>query len=423
MKKIIFTICCTVFFAFSMSAQSITLTINNMDPQNVAGVNTLAPVVMDANALSTSFAPHINATWDLTNLYYGPTYTHTFLSGPSPFNYSDTVFYNIHKLDFHYLRLCYTVLQGYIEQGIEVDTQSYHINNDTTQPLIGFTTEQINPLPVAYHILPLPLTYKDTWATNDQYKIAFNVIDTAYSLLSPGVTGYIIETISENDSVVGYGKMRVNRTDTTSGELTKSGYYNTLQVNRTYIQIDSAYLNDTGGVYTRILDSLQFPTYYTYTTDGSGNITDSTSHILHSVFDTVYQQLFYRVGELTPLATATFADAGHNTLTGITVNTNGLSMFNEGIGSIANTDNVSIYPNPVVNNQLFVDITNTSEGAWSYELVNMAGQTVSGNAIASGTNSIHAQVALPRELAAGVYYLRINKDGAQYSVKALDIIK
>lgn len=423
MKKIIFTICCTVFFAFSMSAQ-VTLTDTNMNLTNVAGVSTLAPVVIDASALSVPFAPHLNGTWDLTNLYYGPTFTSTRLSGPAPFSYSDTVFEANFGVRFRYLRLCNTYLQGFIQTGIQVDTQFYHANDDTAQPYISFPNILLNPLPTAYAIMPLPLTYPNTWSANNFYTMNFYVFDTGWGLtINHAEIGYVVETVAEKDSVVGYGKMRVNRTDTVNGALTKSGEMNVLQVNRMFIQTDSTYLTHSGGVYDRILDSLHFPKYYTYTTNDTGAVIDSTLHFRHSTFDTVYQQLFYRRGTLTPLVTATFADAGHSTLSSISVNTDNLSIYPEAIANVSNSDNINIYPNPVANNVLFIDITNAKESSWSYELINTAGQVMSSNTIASGSSNIHSQVTFPTQMAAGVYYLRIKKDGLQYSVKALDIVK
>jgi len=473
MKKSIFTICCTLF-AFSLFAQQPdTLTVENMNLTSVAGVSTIAPVILNGTGIPT-FAPATNAVWDLTNLYYGPTFTTTRLNGPAPYNFSDTVFSSFFKVNFHYLSLSNTYLQGFIQYGIETDTQVIHPYANGSRLNVQFPTLS-NGLSAAYYLLPLPLVYQDSWTATDGYVFNFNVSDS--DLFVYNRPGFLVKSFFDTNRVVGWGKMKVNTTDSVHGSsssLVKSGYINVLQVEEKLTTIDTVSLRDTGVAYNKILDSIGLPKTYTvvgdtsrvidtsiaqvdttlhidtmlhidtvavgqydstytfdstyahdttfaYDTVSTTVVLDSTAHYIHRDTVSTYRQLFYRIGTFTPLVTVVFNDANFDSVLSIRVNTDNLSIFNEGVGNVSAASNIRVYPNPVVNNQVFIDISEAQTGTWSYDLLNISGQVIATNTISSGGGQIHTQISLSHNLAAGVYYLQIKNNGNQVSVKPLEI--
>jgi hypothetical protein len=133
-----------------------------------------------------------------------------------------------------------------------------------------------------------------------------------------------------------------------------------------------------------------------------------------------YSYKFYRAGRLTtPLMQVWYTDGSFTTVSKVWVDTTYISTT-LGVPEITNTNNnITVYPNPVTNRVVNIDIPNAATGVWSCELVNITGQQVaSGNLSVNGN---HAQVFIPASLAPGIYYLRISNNRLPIAVKPLTI--
>lgn len=89
---------------------------------------------------------------------------------------------------------------------------------------------------------------------------------------------------------------------------------------------------------------------------------------------------------------------------------------NTSVGTIANGVDIKTYPNPA-QNVLNIDLKNAVNGNYHLSAYNIAGQVVANEEVAvNGSSSIQLNTSAWK---AGIYIIRLSKDGAQQSVKVL----
>lgn len=93
-----------------------------------------------------------------------------------------------------------------------------------------------------------------------------------------------------------------------------------------------------------------------------------------------------------------------------------LTEKNTSVGSIAGSIEVSTYPNPT-QNVLNIDLKNAQSGTYQLTAYNIAGQVVANEEI-NVNGSATTQISTST-WKAGLYIIRLSKDGAQRSVKVL----
>jgi len=237
----------------------------------------------------------------------------------------------------------------------------------------------------------LPAAYHSVWSSNYQFDVDFQISVALESLThAPGIAR---SYVTEKDSVVGWGQMRVK--DMTGSP---SGYWNVLQVKSEITTADSFFLD--GSSTTPTLSFL---------------LTDLG--LTQGKQTTTYQQNYYRIGEVTPLAQVSFTDATYahpyKAITHVQrLGTTGIGMINEAA--------VKMYPNPVTGGTISVDLPYTT-GCWAYEVINVSGQAIAQASLSP--NNGRANISLPASLPDGIYYVRITNDNKQVIVRSFEVRK
>jgi hypothetical protein len=195
----------------------------------------------------------------------------------------------------------------------------------------------------------------------------------------------------QHDTVIGWGKIRVQ---TKSG--TPSAYMNVLQVRSHVTQSDSFYLNGMP-VDNALLANLML---------SQGMTTQ------------LFTINYYRPGEDTPDVQREYTNAAFAGPATSYVLMNRLPD-GTGVADIADEKGISIYPNPVKNGVVNVNIEKNTSGNWSYELINMIGQVVAAAPVPlQGTK---ATINIGKSNTPGIYYLQLSRNGEKMSVKPLSI--
>ena len=397
MKRII-----TVVLALVASVSSwaqITIDITNASNfSSVVGRDVVYGLNLGSSTLPSLTSAN-NATWDLTNLVYNNALTKpiTRLSALSPYKFGDSVQRTFGAMSFLEQEWNLLTTTGIITYASVMDTQTLFIPRTSLAPDTFAITSQKNALTSGgYTKIPFPLTTGTAWKNNVTYSSYISITDTTNIDTFHNANATVFCHIISSDSVCGWGKMRIKRP---TGDTTQ--YFNVLQVRSTKIEKDSFYIKGAG-----------FPAHLlTLLGITQGNVIKS------------YRTSFYRAGRLTPLARFTFSDSTYSTVIASEIDTN-ISVHGTGVNEIPTAYNdIKIYPNPVVNHTFTVEIPESANGSWSYDIIGINGQVVSSGQLAIDANNNRQQINLPYSIMPGVYYMRIISDGALVSVKALDINK
>ena len=95
-------------------------------------------------------------------------------------------------------------------------------------------------------------------------------------------------------------------------------------------------------------------------------------------------------------------------------------MVSNSVKNVLNNSSVNIYPNPVSDNMLQIDLPAIS-GTWSYELMDIRGRNIASGSLQATGN--HAQLSLPASAAPGIYNIRLDNNGTQYCVRPINVVK
>ena len=341
---------------------------------------------------STSTFPTLTAataaTWDLSTLTDTPVVYYNYFVNPdtSEAQFADSSYNSFSGANYQANVQVGITNTGLVQYGVNVDSETLSATSATIFIPIQHTVFSTPDTMIAF-----PATMSSSWTTN--YISVFNYNVTYVPILS-NTPGAVKSMIMEMDTVVGYGEMRV---PTLSGS--PSAYFHVLQVQVTTRTIDSFSLS---GSYTNPI----LPTLLSELNVTQGDTTYS------------YQQKYYRSGEVTPFATVSYPDNSFSTPTGAT--TDGERLIDNAVANVINKTGVSIYPNPVTNNVVTIELPALS-GAWTYELTDITGRSVATGTLA--TTGAQAQLSLPAGAAPGIYNIRLNNNGKQICVRSLEIAK
>jgi hypothetical protein len=302
----------------------------------------------------------------------------------SPATYADSNSYALGTYAYKGNVLSGITSGGILEYGLDIKSATYNLPTGTPTDSI-YILSQTQTYSSNRTKIALPATMSSTWSSSYNFQVDFNltVAIASYSL----APGYIKSYVTEKDSVIGWGTMRVK---TAAG--TPSGYMNVLQVRTMITTLDSFYVNNAPAS-TTLLSGLGLT---------QGQVVKT------------YEQDFYRVNELTSLAYVQFSDSANTTPTKATTHAQRLSP--NAVTNVVNDANVKVYPNPVSGRTISIEVANAN-GEWKYELINMTGQTIAADAL-HGTNNT---ITLPASVTPGIYYVRIMNNGKQVAVQALDV--
>lgn len=433
MKKSIFTLCCTLFFILPLSvlAQPDTITAQNASISNLGvETDTITTVTMPGAVFPDFSARPFSYTWDMTAMGYSSIHTISHSAGVSPYQYSDSVGYTLGPWNYFVYEDNFYVGDGRrshqqhtdVDQNDtfpRLDTFTFHIVSPPHDSVvhihdtafISFSAQQnwlygpgTNQTLTYHFVMPFPTTLNTTWSSDYHVKHAFTIKDTDPSMHCTSVTGGNSHTryITESNTVIGYGNMKINTVDSDIVHhiLVPSRLYRVLQVKvvKTYHDVISL----ASSIDTRLFDSIGMKSSYT---------------------QKIYEQDFYTTQLMSPLARVIFTDSTMTVVKSAEINVGNLSGIDLNVQILNNDSKTFIYPNPVVNGQLFIELAHTTEGNWSYELSNISGQILGSGLLPINSNNTKAMISLPTNIVPGMYFIQISNNGNRQSATPVLISK
>jgi len=307
----------------------------------------------------------------------------------SPYQFADSNMYNFAGFSYQGNVQSSITSDGIFEYGINIPRTAYSISILTG----GGTDSFIIPAQAMLFTAPrakieFPATYNTSWSSAYQSDLDFQLTylmegDT----LAPGI---VRSYTTEKDSVTGWGKMSIKDA---SGS--PSAFLNVLQVQTMIIHTDSFFLKGIpiSGPLLILL-----------------NVTQGQQ-------DTIYEQNYYRPGEVTALAQVEFRDAAYTQPYKATTLVQQLQDVS--VPGVAGKTDIAIYPNPVTEGVVYIKLP--SSGAWDYELVGEDGRKVLAGSLSAQDNL--AKIVIPATVIPGVYNLQMNSGGKAISTTLLGIVK
>jgi len=380
MKTLLYTLVAS-FLASPSIAQIIITSSPTINPGKIDSCNLPTPAAL---AALPSLAPVLNGSWNIGSTALQPapfTYTYkTKTSGFSAASFSDSMSYELGAAS----GLQYTCWRNVQQTGTGVSILGEEILKRQAKGLGTFTGDPLDslvfsPQVIAYNnslpILKLPATLSSKWAATTPRVVNFMVTIGAVGLSN--APGQHKQIRSHLDSVVGWGKMKVPIAGKGA-----SAWIPVLQVQHRDIAVDSFFLGGSPAP-----DNLLI---------GIG-LTQGQS-------DTVSRTYFYRAGAYRPLVEAVHMAPSHSsTVSKLYMHALDLPEEPNAVPSVSAADDIRVYPNPVRNGKLNIDLRGYAGERWSYTLININGQQIAGGKLSSGNTSI----SLPADLQAGVYWISL----------------
>jgi hypothetical protein len=386
MRNILLLLSGMMLVAQSVSAQ-ITLTSGSY-PTSVIGTDSLK--VTSSSSAFPAVTAMADGVWDMsvvtdtTPVYFAyrvPTVTYQF---------ADSNTYNLGGYIYKGNVQSSITSTGLLEYGLNIQQAGYSLTSITTIPTDSFI---INAQDIVYSSphskVVFPTTYHNSWLSiyKSDFSFQLSLLVGGYSY-APGI---VRTYTTEKDSVIGWGKMRIKDA---SGS--PSPYFSVLQIQTIITTTDSFFLNGTPapGTFLTLLAVLQ------------GQKT------------TTYEQNYYRINEVTPLANIQFRDSTYTTPYKAT--THAQRIETNAVSNVINENGVKVYPNPVSNRIVSIEVPSLG-GVWTYELIDITGKKIMNGLLQTKDNI--ATLVLPSAIMPGIYYLKVNNEGRQVCIKQLEVVK
>jgi len=349
------------------SQAQITLTESSYPaPSAIIGVDSTQKTT--ATSTFPTLTAATSATWDMSTITDTPVvfYNYFVNADTSEAQFADSSYNSFSGQSYQGNVQVGLNSTGLIQYGVNVDSETFVTSGATIFIPIQHTVFSSPDIMLAF-----PATMSSSWTSNYQSDFNFNV---TYVPVYSNTAGVVKSFITEQDTVVGWGEMRV---PTLTGS--PSAYFHVLQVQVTTMTVDSFLI---GGVVppSPVLTALNI-------TEGDTTMT--------------YEQRYYRAGDVTPFARVEYANNTFSTPTSAT--TDGERLVDNAVANVVNATGVNIYPNPVTANVISIDLPALS-GAWTYELTDISGRSIAAGVLT--TNGTHAQLSLPTAAAPGIYNIR-----------------
>ncbi len=388
MNKISCAVICMLLIVSGASAQ-ITLTQSSY-PASVLGTDSLKMTVYaSAFPALTAMAPGL---WDMSIVADSAPLFHVWHLPNSIHDYADSINeYTTGRFNYQGNTECSIDPGGILEYGVIVMGDSIDLSTITGG---GTDTLIISPQNMTYSAprtkIAFPTTYNSKWSSaySSDLTIDLSVAGLSYS----HAPGFIRRYTKQQDTVTGWGKMRVK-----DAVGVPSDSFNVLQVQTIITTVDSFFLN-----------GLPF-----------SNALLTTLSITQGATDTIYQQNYYQSQEIVPLAQVTFADGTYSQARRAVTHVKHMIGTTNTAHPLNNTG-YSVYPNPMSGNILTVSLPYDKKEPVAYLLTDATGKTVNEGLLQPvGARS---DLTLPTALATGTYYLRL-KDGSGVSdVLSIEVV-
>lgn len=401
MKKILLALLCAPLSITGIYAQT-PLTLTNAGYTSTFAGTTDTLLGTATTPVYPSFTPTVNATWDMTGAVSNTvvSYGYNVNALTTPFasaQFADSTVTNFSTYSYIDNEERAFTAAGYVAYGRHINRQAIHLTGGTFGPTdsLIFNLQNMVYYSAPWTLISFPATYHTTWTStfSDSFNFALDVAIASYS----NTPGTIKESVTEIDSVVGWGQMRVKKLDGTAG-----GYMHVLQVRKRLVRIDSFFINGA---------------------PAAGPILTGLG-LSQGARTTAYSEAFYRPDDARPLASVTFTDSTFSTPNGAsTLAQKFNSDLTAGVNTIADGKTINIYPNPITNNTISIDMPDAQNGNWTYELINIAGERAASGSLPISNNQTYTQITLPDSITPGIYYLSLKNNVREIAVRPLDIVK
>lgn len=231
-------------------------------------------------------------------------------------------------------------------------------------------------------VMQFPATAGSHWTSVSSSTLNFNLTYAPFYTNTPGQRR---SQLTQSDSVIGWGRMRVKNRATTQS----LAWMNVLQIRTRYINRDSFYLGGTLPPQT-LLDAFG---------------------LQQGMRDTTYEVRYFRAGEYMPLA-----DLEYYTPTVPTGAPDFMFVAQNrlpdaaGVQDAAGSFAVKIYPNPAHScDQLSVQLPNGK--TYAYQVLSVTGAMVAGGELHATAGNV-ATIAMPQSATPGIYYLMLRGGAA-----------
>lgn len=389
--KSIFTLS-LLSLAISASAQ---ITLNQSSYSSWRARTAIAYPV-DTSITRPTITPSTNASWNFSSVTYDTTNVQAYEKGV----FSSSVFPNATFYDYMDYQISgplrYRVRQagaltagGFVFYGQSMTRQALSIgaiSGGATDSLV-FPQQNIS-FSSNLTTIKFPATIGSTWSSNYDFATNFNLTIAAFSFNNTPCQRKT--RIMRNDAVVGWGSMIVK--DSLGAASTPA---NVLMVKTATTSTDSFFVNGLPA-------PVQLLTAFGLS---QGQMTNR------------YEYQFYRAGELMPLVQAGYSDS---TFASSQMEYMDVHVGSEAAQSVREINSVSglmVYPNPVRNQTLYLQIADRSILQLGYQLININGQVVD-----KGTVNLQnggAQLQAEAFRTPGIYYLQIS--GAHVPMRIMPI--
>ena len=357
-------------------------------PSSVLGADSL--LVTTSASIFPSLLPMTNGIWDMSIVADSVPIFFAYRVPTVTYDFADSNQYNFGVYNYRGNVQSSITSGGIYGYGIDILKTGYSITPLTFGPNDSFI---INTQSTSYSSqrtkIAFPATYNTSWSSLYRFDLGFQLTFLlAGDTLAPGI---IRTYTTERDSVVGWGKMRIK--DASGGP---SDYQHVLQVQTIVTHIDSFFLK-----------GVPVPALFL-----------TTFNVAQGKKDTVYEQNYYRVGEVTALAQVEFKDSSFTRPYKATTHVQRLAP--DFLSGIERGSPVKIFPNPVTDRSVNVQLP-VGGGIWNYEIVNTSGQSVAAGLLPSAGNQTSAMIQVNASIVPGIYFLRIFNDMTEVLSQSVEI--
>ena len=350
-------------------------------PASVIGTDSLR--VTTPSSAFPDFTAAANGIWDLDVVTDSVPYHFAFyVPGITGYQFADSNTYYFGLFKYSGKVQSNIITADYNAYSKIIDRIGYSLTFLTMAPLDSFIILPQNSIyssPLTR--IAFPATYNSVWSSAYSSGLAFQL---SFSMYGYDHTPGIIRTYTTTkDTVVGWGLMRVK-----DAGGSPSAYQHVLQVQSITYKTDCFFL---GGV--------PFPAPIL-----------TMFSVTQGKKDTVYEQYYYRIGEVTPLAQVAFRDAAFSIPYKAT--THFQRLIPDYIAPIEQKNNCRIYPNPASGNTVWVELP--SKGFWHYALFDIAGNKVMEGQFEN--SQLKEEVRLPVTIPQGTYTMKLYSSNTEVAI-------
>jgi hypothetical protein len=375
-----------LFATLDLFAQPITLDAGSY-PVSLLGTDSLK--ITTASCVFPSLPSGEDVRWDLSRVIDSTAVLLLYRVPDTSYQFADSALSSLAGFIYQGNFQTSVTASGIEEYGVKIQRSPYSIDAFTSgfnDSLVILHQNMIYSSP--RNKLGFSATFGSSWQSS--YHSNLDILFTYMVNGDTMVPGVIKKYTTENDSVIGWGKMSVK-----DANGIPSPYLNVLQIQTKIVNTDSFFLNG-------------FPS----------NTLVAIFSITQGRSDTIYEQNYYRPQEVTPLAQVEFRDSGYTQPYKATTHVQRLEDV--GVPHLVNTSDIKVYPNPVCDHTLFVALP-SGGGQWCYELADVTGRKVMKGSLVAANGP--ASISLPAQLNTGIYYLAVYNEQRQVAILSINFEK